>query len=103
MGGAHPTLGEARPEAGRRGGERVVGLAEQHPLHQIEAAELLLGGEFGVVGDVVGVTGEGVKGMDVAAERAADEEGAHREVLIAAVLARPQLDARRPAHAALSW
>jgi hypothetical protein len=87
----HPGLGQA---AMQRGGTRrtVRPLAEQHRLHHVEPHQLLGRRQGGAVGDVIGVAGKGVEGMHVAAQVAADQDRADREILIRAVLAGPALD-----------
>ena len=73
-------------------GRSAAGLPEQHRPHPVQPAQLVVRGQHGAVGDVVGVAGEGVEGVDVRAQRRADQGGADREVLVRAVLAGPGLD-----------
>ena len=93
--GGDAGLGQAGAQAGGAGAAaaRLASrLAAQHGAHAAEPGHLVGGRERGAVGDVVGVAGEGVVGVDVGAQAGADQRGADREVLVAAVLAGPGLD-----------
>ncbi len=53
------------------------------------------GRQAGTVGNVVGIAGEGIISMHMLAQPAADQPGADREILVAAILAGPGFDIRR--------
>ncbi len=57
----------------------------------IQPRDLLLGRQHGAVGDIIGVAGEGVVGMNMRTQIRADED-ADGEILVAAILAGPALD-----------
>jgi len=92
--------GVARGDAGRRqaraqpqrAGRAGLAQAQQHCLHRVQPRDLVIRRERAGVGDVVGVAGEGVEGVHMRAQGAADQPGADREVFVAVVLARPGLD-----------
>ena len=63
---------------------------------QVEAADLLVCSENWTVGDVVGVAGKPVEGMDMDAQVAADQPGADRKILVGAPFSRRRLDAVGP-------
>jgi len=87
----HPRLDQAfmhRPSGGRIFAWR----AAENRCHTIEAAKLLVGGQRRVIGDVVGISGESVKGVHVGSQIAPDQEGADRKILRTAPLARRGLD-----------
>jgi hypothetical protein len=83
--GGDAGLGEAGAQ-GEGGGGAFVAAGEEDVFHDAEAGDLVGGGEGWVVGDVVGVAGEGVEGVDVRAE-AAGEEDADGEVFLGPVFA----------------
>ena len=83
-------FGEAHAKAGSAW-RAAVALPEQHRLHMVEARDLVGRLQVGAVADVVGIAGEGVVGVDVAAEVRADDD-ADGKVLVAAILAGPAFD-----------
>src|SRR4029077_2282493 len=92
---AHRRLGR------RLTGGKAYGAAVPDRRQAAETAQLARGGERRTVGDVVGVAGKPVEGVDMDAQVAADQPRADREILVAAPFARGRLDAgstigRRP-------
>ena len=77
-----------------RGGGIVARRAFQYLAHAGEPAHLVVGGQIGIVGDVVGDAGETVEGVDVHAQILADQERPDREILVAASLAGRGFDRR---------
>jgi hypothetical protein len=61
--------------------------------HAIEAANLFIGSQRRVIGDIVGVSGKPVKGVHVRPQVAADQQGADRKIFCAAPFARRRFDA----------
>ena len=106
-GGRRPAArGNAARHAGLRAGSRAGASRSAPPSSRrpsrtssidIQARDLVLGRQRRAVGDVVGVAREGVERVHVRAQTRRDQRRADREILVAAVLARPCLHRSRTA------
>ena len=67
-----------------------IALSEQFRLEQVEIAELLLGRQFRVIGDIVGGADEVIEGKNQRAVARMDDPRRHRKVLVAVRLAGSQ-------------
>ena len=92
---ADPGCGEARAHC--RGRRRIAARGPvENRRHAVEPAQLVLGGERRVVGDVIGISGKAIEGVDMDAKIATDQPGADRKILVASPFARGRLDTGSP-------
>ena len=88
-------LDQALPH-GRRGRGVATGRAVEDFRHPVQSPNFVVSGQRGVVGDIIGVSRETVKGVHMHPQAASDQQGAHRKILTAAPLAGGRLDAVGP-------
>src|SRR5882724_2582672 len=78
----NPSLDQTLPH--RCSGGRILSRAAVEDLgHKVEAPDLFLRAQVGIIGDVVGGSGEAVEGVDMLPQIAPDQKGSDREILAA--------------------